>query len=227
VVNGPVRLAMFEGPIELLLYLVRENELAISDVPIAQLTDDYLTFLRQTEVVDMAAAADFLVMAALLVRLKVRYLLPRLQPEELATPLVTLEGILDQFRKYQRAAALLSRKEAERRQLFPRKGAAPCSRLAENEDLALLAVAFRRVLARLTPTLPIQLGPRPVRIEDKLAWLRQLLAEQHAIEFEQAVTGLTLTEVIVIFIAVLELVRLGEVRVRQDSQFGTIWLDTA
>ncbi|MEO0079681.1 MAG: segregation/condensation protein A [candidate division WOR-3 bacterium] len=220
-----VRLEIFEGPIELLLYLVRQKELDITAVPIGRLTEDYLSYLRSTSVIDMEAAADFLVMAAILVRLKVRYLLPRPAEEDLTTPTVTLEQIIDQFRKYQRVAQLLSAREKERRQMFPRRGETPRSRLAEGEDLVVLAAAFRRVVARLVPTLPLQFEPRRVRIEDKLAELRQLLAERQRVQFDEAVVGHSLAELIVTFIALLELVRLGEVRVEQESHFGAIWLE--
>jgi segregation and condensation protein A len=80
-----VRLDLFEGPVELLLYLVRKNELDVADVPVGRLTDDFLGAVRQAQELDMESASDFLIMAAVLLRLKTRALLPRSPEEDLAT----------------------------------------------------------------------------------------------------------------------------------------------
>ncbi|MEO0086329.1 MAG: segregation/condensation protein A [candidate division WOR-3 bacterium] len=217
-------LELFEGPVELLLYLVRKAELDVFDVPVARLTDDYLAFLRRAEALDMEAATDFMVMAAVLLRLKTRRLLPRSPDENLDTPAVTLEGILDDFRRYQHVAGLLAGREAERRLMYPRRGETPRSALADSGDMVLLAAAFKRVLSRLQPEKPATVEPRRIRVEDHIEALRRLTRERGTIAFDEAVTGSTLAEVIVMFIAVLELIRLGELSVRQEQEFGTIQL---
>lgn len=220
-----VRLEAFEGPVELLLYLVRKAELDVCDVPIGRLTDDYLAWIRGATELNMEAASDFVMMAAVLMRLKVRALLPRMKDEELDTPVVTLEQILDEFRQYRQAARLLSDKEAGMRQLWPRPGESLRAQAAESEDLLVLTAALKRVLARLEPPRKAEIAPPSVRLGDRIAALRRLLRERGGLDFEEAVTGDTLAEVIVTFIAVLELVRLGEVRVRQEAGFGTIRLE--
>jgi len=220
-----VRLDLFEGPVELLLYLVRKSELDVIDVPVGRLTDDFLVSVRQAHELDMESSSDFLIMAAVLLRLKARALLPRSPDEDLTTPTVSLEQILDEFRRYQQVARLLSDKESERRLLYPRAGESPRARLAESEDVVALTAAFKRVLAKLTPDRVAQIAPPKVRLEDKLADLRRLIRERKSVDFEEVVTGNTLSEVIVLFIAVLELVRLGELRVRQEAEFGTIRLE--
>jgi segregation and condensation protein A len=220
-----VRLDLFEGPVELLLYLVRKNELDVIDVPVGRLTDDFLSSVRQAHELDMESASDFLIMAAVLLRLKTRALLPRSPDEDLTTPTVSLEQILDEFRRYQQVARLLSDKESERRLLYPRAGESPRSRLAESEDVVALTAAFKRVLSKLTPERAAQIAPPKVRLEDKLADLRRIIRERKSVDFEDVVAGTTVSEVIVLFIAVLELVRLGELRVRQEAEFGTIRLE--
>lgn len=220
-----VLLEMFEGPVELLLYLVRKNELEVTDVPVARLTDDFLGHVRRSQELNMEVASDFLIMAAVLLRLKVRELLPRVKEEDLDTPTVTLEQILDEFRRYQQVARLLSEKETVRRQLFPRLGETPRARVADSEDVLALTAALKRVLSRLAPERIATIAPPKVRLEDKIAALRALVRERGSLAFEEAVTGSTVTEVIVMFIAVLELVRLGELRVRQDAEFGSIRLE--
>ncbi|MEO0067827.1 MAG: segregation/condensation protein A [candidate division WOR-3 bacterium] len=219
-----IRLDLFEGPVELLLYLVRKNELDVLDVPIARLTDDYLAYLRQGEPLNLDGALDFMVMAAVLMRLKVRALLPHQEDEDLSTPQISLEQILDSYRQFQEAARLLGKKEADQRLRFPRKGIQPPAQLAEGEDLALLTQAFSRILARLKTEPVVTITPQAVKIEDKIERLRFLLKEKGVVDFEVAVSGATLTELIVTFLALLELVRLGEVKVEQSEEFGPIRL---
>lgn len=220
-----VRLDLFEGPVELLLYLVRRNELDVGDVPIGRLTDDFLGFVRTAPELNMESAADFLVMSGILVRLKIRALLPRPREEELETPTVTLEQILDEFRRYQQAARLLSQREEERRRVWPRPGGSlPPAPAAESQELSTLTLAFRRLLARVRTEQLTEVAPLKVRFEDKLAELRALLRRRGRVDFESAVTGNSITELIVMFIAVLELVRIGEIRVAQQDQFASIEL---
>ncbi len=219
-----VRLEIFEGPVELLLYLVRKNELDIFDIPIARLTDAYLNILRADDRLNLDAASDFLVMAAVLLRLKVRALLPRPPAEDLSTPQISLEQILDAYRQFQRAARILREKEADQRQRFPRRGETPPTRLAESEDITLLTRAFARLLTRLKPSPQIPIEPRRIRIEDKITALRALLKEKTFVLFEEAVTGATIAELIVTFLALLELVQLGEIRVEQEDAFAPIRL---
>ncbi|MFO7676029.1 MAG: segregation/condensation protein A [bacterium] len=220
-----VRLDLFEGPVELLLYLVRKAELDIFDVPIGRLTDDFLAFVRSANDLNLESAADFLVMSGILVRLKMRALLPRPKEEELDTPTVTLEQILDEFRRYQEAARLLSKREDERRQLWPHPGGTlPPAPAAEGEELTALTAAFRRLLARVRTERVVEVAPAKVRFEDKLAELRGLLRRRGRLGFEEAVGRGSITELIVMFIAVLELVRLNEIKVVQQDQFGTIEL---
>jgi len=220
-----VRLELFEGPVELLLYLARKSELDIFDVPIGRLTDDFLGFVRASNRLNLEAAADFLVMAGVLLRLKMHRLLPVEKEEDLDTPTVTLEQILDEFRRYQEAARLLSDKEDERRQVFPRQATEPRARLSDAEDLSSLTAAFQRILSRIKPGPVVEVAPRKIRFETKLDELRQLIRREGSLGFEEALSADTVTEVIVMFIAVLELVRLGEINVTQDRQFGAIILE--
>ncbi|MGQ9707554.1 MAG: segregation and condensation protein A, partial [bacterium] len=173
---------------------------------------------------NLDGAADFLVMAAVLMRLKVRALLPSQPEEELATPQVSLEEILDSYRQFQQAARILAEREADQRLRFPRKGVPFITRLAEGEDLTLLTKAFSRLLTRLAPAPAVTITPQEIRIEDRIERLRILLKEQEVVNFEEAVTGATVTELIVTFLALLELVRLGEVQVEQKDEFGPIRL---
>lgn len=217
-----VRLEPFEGPLELLLYLVRKNELDVFDIPIARLTDDYLTLLRTANILNLDTASDFLVIAAVLLRLKARALLPRPPEEELSTPQVTLDQILESYRSFQEAARILARKENQQRQRFPRQGESPPPQPAESEDITLLARAFSRLLARLKPQFTVAIPPQRITVNDKLAHLRALLKEKECLTFEEAVGDATLLDLIITFLALLELVRLGEISIAQESAFTPI-----
>lgn len=220
-----VRLGIFEGPVELLLWLVRRNELDVFDVPIGRLTDDFLTFVRSARNLNLESVSDFLVMSGILVRLKMRALLPRPKEEDLATPTISLDQILDEFRRYQEAARGLAVRETERRRFYPRPGGTiPKAQAAEREELSVLTAAFRRLLERAKPDRVVEVAPRKIRFEDILADLRRLLRRKGRVAFEDALKGGTITELVVMFIAVLELVRLNEITIAQEEQFGTIAL---
>ncbi|OYD15516.1 hypothetical protein CH330_05445 [candidate division WOR-3 bacterium JGI_Cruoil_03_51_56] len=216
---------MFEGPIELLLYLVRKNELDVFDVPIGRLTDDYLDFVRSTIRLDLVSAADFLVLAGILVRLKMRRLLPSHKAEELETPTTTLEQILDEFRKYQRAAKVLCEREMERRRVFPRPGTAPRSWPSGQLDLSILTDAFRHLIRMRKPDNVVRLVPRKIHFQEKLEQLRQFIRTRGTVRFNEALSSNSIAELIVMFIALLELVRLGEVCISQRKQFDPITLE--
>ncbi|MEO0082408.1 MAG: segregation/condensation protein A [candidate division WOR-3 bacterium] len=220
-----VRLELFEGPVELLLYLVRKNELDVLDIPVGRLTDDFLGFVRAAVDLNLEAAADFLVMAGVLLRLKMRRLLPPKAEEDLSTPTVTLDQILDEFRRYQQAARVLSEKEQERRLMFPRPLVVLRDEAATQEEIMVLTLAFRRLLARLKPDRLVEVAPVRIRFEDKLAELRAFLHDRTKADFEEALASNTITELIIMFICVLELVRLGEIRIFQEEQFGRITLE--
>jgi segregation and condensation protein A len=219
-----VQLELFEGPIELLLYLVRKNELDIFDIPIGRLTDDYLTYLQQLPKINIEHAADFIVMAVILIRLKMRLLLPSAEAEPVEEVAISLEQILEEFRKYQKAAQLLSGLEEKRYNLFPRSGEEVYD-FEGGGDLFALIQTFNAVLEKLAPKESLKIEPRKIRIEEKLDFLRALILEKKEIVFLDVVKDCTeIDEVISIFLAALELIRLGEISVKQDQEFGTIKL---
>jgi len=219
-----VQLELFEGPIELLLYLVRKNELDIFDIPIGRLTDHYLTYLQQLPKINIEQAADFIVMAVILVRLKMRSLLPSAEAEPVEEAAISLEQILEEFRKYQKAAQLLSGLEEKRYNLFPRSGEEIYD-LEGSGDLFALTQTFNDVLAKLAPKESLKIEPRKIRIEEKLEFLRSLIYEKKQIDFVEVIKDcIDVGEVIAIFFATLELIRLGEITVKQDQEFGTIKL---
>ena len=220
-----VQLETFEGPVELLLYLVREQELNIEEIPIARITDQYLSYIRSLPQISIEHAAEFLLMAVVLIRLKMRSLLPRPAPEDLETgALVSMDEIVAEFQRYREAANLLAQKEEERRQVFPRAGAAPRD-YAGAGDVMLLTETLRTIISRAESDDDWVVERVQLRIENALQMLRGVLIERPALDFVQYLSQLPrLTEVIITFLAALELARLGEVRISQDWETGAIML---
>lgn len=219
-----VQLEIFEGPVELLLYLVRKNELDVLDIPIARLTDDYLTYLRQLVKINIEHASDFILMASILIRLKMRSLLPSAQAEPKEEAPISLEQIIEEFKKYQKAAQFLSSLEAKRHNLFPRPGEQFYDYEGSGDIFALTQV-FNEVLAKIAPKGSLKIEPRKIRIEEKIEFLRSVLTEKKEIDFIEVIKDcIEIGEVIALFFATLELIRLGEITVKQDYEFGTIRL---
>jgi segregation and condensation protein A len=220
-----VKTETFSGPIELLLYLVRKNEVDVFDIPLAKITDDYLNYLHQVQNLNIEISSDFLLMAVVLMRLKVWRLLPSTQEEEVHEP-VSLEDIISEFKKYAGVAGFLGDLETKRSHLFPRRGQIVEELPDAAGDIYVLVSAFQKVLEKNIPKASLEIAVPEIKLEDKLDELRRLFAEKVKIGFNDiAEQARTITEIIIMFIALLELIRLGEIRVRQIVEFGEIILE--
>ncbi|MEO0107977.1 MAG: ScpA family protein [candidate division WOR-3 bacterium] len=220
-----VQLEQFEGPMELLLFLFREQELDITEVPIAQITDEYLRHLQASPRLNIEQAAEFLLMAVVLIRLKMRSLLPRPLPETLETgATVTMDEIAAEFQRYRQAAGLLEDMAERQRSLFPRAGrAAPADE--PEADVQLLTQAFQAIIARLANKEDWTIEPVQLHIEEAIGMLRALLARGAVVDLLSYLRQLpSIKEIIITFLAALELARLGELRVTQDPVTETIRL---
>lgn len=230
----PVKLDNFEGPLDLLLHLIRKNEVSIHDIPIALITAQYLETIGLMQELNLDVAGEFLVMAATLIHIKSKLLLPR--PETAATvegesedPRDALVRRLLEHQKFKAAAGLLH----EREQLRAAQWVRPDGRVAEiagddyepelEVDLFSLITAFQAVVqrARLRPKvlLPGEQLPIEVRIEQLLA----RLSETQACGFEELFGDIQdRSGLVVTFLALLEMIRLKLVRVFQSGSFGPI-----
>ncbi|MCS6949362.1 MAG: segregation/condensation protein A [bacterium] len=232
-----LHLPVFEGPLDLLLHLVRENKVSLTDIPIALITDQYLQYLRLMEELDLEIASEFLVMAATLLEMKSRMLLPRPprsdDGEEEDDPRAELVARLVEYQQYKALVETLQTWEAERRRWFFRSPDAPLPDyelpipLGELTPQHLLR-ALERLLAEAVDTLPpAVLIPRKklsLRLKIVEVW-RRLRAAQGGLRFEDLLeTPFTRWEVLLTFLAVLELMRQGRVTAKQETPFGQILL---
>jgi segregation and condensation protein A len=230
----PIKLSNFEGPLDLLLHLIRKHELDIHDIPIALITAQYLHAIALMQELDLDVAGEFLVMAATLIHIKSKMLLPR--PEtaagvegEVEDPRDALVRRLLEHQKFKAAAGLLH----EREQLRAAQWLRPDGRVAElagdeyepelEVDLFSLMNAFQAVVDRLKQRPKVLLPPEEIPVELRIAQLLARLSETDAMGFEDLFSDVAeRSGLIVTFLALLEMIRLKLVRVFQSGSFGPI-----
>lgn len=227
-----VRLERFEGPLDLLLFLIKKEEINIYDIPIAQITQQYLDYIRMMEFLNLELAGEFLVVAATLMRIKARMLLPRQEDEldEEDDPRRELVQQLLEYQKFKQAATELEAMEYQRRLLFTRPEPPEPEGLPELErtyGLFDLIAAFRAVLERAEVRY-MEVRAEEISIEEKIELLRRRVEEAEVIAFGDLFeVGSSRAELIVTFLALLEILRLGVATVRQTKAFGEIWIHRA
>jgi segregation and condensation protein A len=230
----PVKLQGFEGPLDLLLHLIKKNEVSIHDIPIALITAQYLEAIELIEELNLDVAGDFLVLAATLIHIKSRMLLPR--PETAAgdesleeDPRDALVRRLLEHQKFKAAASLLH----EREQLRAAQWLRPDGRIAEiagepferelEVDLFSLLTAFQAVVQRAKHRPKVLLPPEQIPVEVRIEQLLARLSETEACGFEELFADVhSRSGLIVTFLALLEMIRLKLVRVFQAGSFGQI-----
>ena len=227
-----VRLDQFTGPLDLLIHLIKKNEVNVYDIPIAVITAQYLAYLGMMEELDLDIAGEFIVMAATLIHIKSRMLLPRPDasqedPEE--DPRAVLVNRLLEYQKFKAAANLLHEREELRSAQWQR----PDQRVADiagdeyetevEVDLFSLMAAFKAVLDRAKQRPSVAIPGARVSIEERIAQLLARLSETEACGFEDLFEDAhTRQDLIVTFLALLEMIRTRVVRVFQAGMFGSI-----
>lgn len=224
-----VSLPVFQGPFDLLIYLVERDKLDIYDIAIADITRDYLESLKTIEF-DPELASDFIYMAAYLLELKSRSLLPRIGRIQLAEepdPRQELIMRLVEYKRFKELAAQLDAMEGGDNHLYVRSPSLPLgageSKILAPMSLDNLYSAFSRALAKARVEIH-QLPKRGIPLAEKVEELRLRLKRGPAC-FTELTTGLGLSGIVVVFLAVLELVRMGEAMVAQESVFSPIRIE--
>jgi segregation and condensation protein A len=228
----PVRLQNFEGPLDLLLHLIKKNELDIYDIPIALVTQQYLDYLDLMQELNLDVVGEFLVMAATLIHIKSRMLLPRPDPTQEDPEEDPREALVRRLLEHQRfkaAAELLHEREIQRSAQWARPdqrvtdlvGEAPEPEI--EVDLFSLMAAFRQVLDRVRQRPMVPLPVEQIPIETRIEQLLARLSETDACGFEDLFADVNSRGgMIVTFLALLEMIRLKLVRVFQSGAFGPI-----
>ncbi len=225
-----VKLERFEGPLDLLLHLIKRDEIDIYDIPIARITQQYLAYIELMRSLDLDVAGEFLVMAATLMRIKAKLLLPLPssgEEEDEGDPREELVLRLVEYRQFKEAAGTLKSRETERRLMYER-GMVPGEDEAGPLPLAPATLfdlldALNRVLARVPEPEVYQVRAETYDVEDKMSLIARTVAEEGFALFSTLLMRCgTRAEMIVTFVALLELVKIGQVAVVQDERFGDI-----
>lgn len=230
-----VKLQNFEGPLDLLLFLIKKNEVDIYDIPIAEITSQYLEYVEIIKLLDLESAGEFILLAATLIRIKARMLLPRPQideEEEIIDPRMELVSRLLEYRKFKELAFKLSDLEAEQSKVFTRGyyhevEQEPEGEVELNEDVTLFSLisAFKQVLDRMPKEAFHHVVDIQISLEEQIEYILNRLVNGKPITFFELVSHIRDRLIIVVtFIALLELIKRGELIARQSKSFGEIWI---
>jgi segregation and condensation protein A len=217
----------FDGPLDLLLHLIRQEQVNIYDIPVARIADEYLRYLQVMQELDIAVAGDFLVMAATLIELKTRMLLPRdpfAAPEEEEDPRKDLVDQLLEYQKYKAAAQMLWSRATVERAVFKR---AEIETDKNNPEVSVglfdLLKVFQEILARHKEEVLLEIEREEISMTEMLERLRNMVMSAGELNlrvfFERAQSR---RELVLAFLSVLELVRTTEIRLVQKETFGDI-----
>lgn len=228
-----VRLDSFEGPLDLLLYLIQSHELDISKVSISKITDQFVAYVRLMQELNFDTASEFLVMAAILLHMKSKALLPQEQKLDANGQLLenelTPEDLLRQLLEHQKflaAGQLLSERPKLGEEVFTRPNKRPpTERVWKEMNITSIALNYQNILIRARKRTQV-LKKETVSLTDKIIEFRHRLRLGEMTEFSKLLSATPdRTEVVVTFLASLELARLKKARVHQEKAFSEIYLE--
>ena len=221
-----VRLDIFEGPLDLLLYLIKKEHLNVYDIPIAKVVEQYLQFLELMKLLDINIASEYLVTAANLISIKSKMILPRQEEpqEEEEDPREELVRRLMEYEKFKEAAEFLRDKELERNRYFKR----PTIDFSTGEvyieaSIFDLISAFKSALKEIPKDIFFEVVKDEFTVEDKIHDLLHLLLIKEKVSLKELFSSAkNKLEIVVTFLAILELIKLEEIAAIQEELFGSI-----
>ncbi len=232
-----VKLENFEGPLDLLLFLIRKNEVDIYDIPIADITRQFLEYLEIIKILDLESAGDFIIMAATLIRIKVQMLLPKPQlaedEEEIVDPRLELVTKLLEYKRYKEVAHKLHEFEDKEWDLYPRnyfnldgEEQVP-EELTPSGDVNLFTLihAFKSILDKVPKETFHEIKDIEVTTEEQIEYIMELVNRLEQISFIELIAKLRNRIIMIVtFVALLELIKRSQVIVKQAIPFGEIWI---
>ncbi len=228
-----VKVPVFEGPLDLLLHLIKENKLDIYDIPISLITKQYLDYLELMTELNLEIASEFLVIAATLIYIKSRMLLPQdetIETSEQEDPRAGLVQRLLEYQAFKEASGELRKREEVWTNVFTRPPL-EIDKSAIEPELALFEVslfdlvgALNKILSKAPPE-EVRITKETLTVKDRISMIMDKLEGENTLRFDILFENDTRrVQIIVTFLALLEILRLGLGRVYQDGQFGTIWI---
>ena len=238
-----IKLPLFEGPFDLLLFFIQRDELEVNDIPIAKVTSDFLAYLRQMQELDVELASEFMVVAATLMRIKAKMLLPRpeldedgqeIDPrEELMQHLLEYKkykSVLEDFRQLEEAELGKEKRGNLQREILQMQAAYSTEMEMHNLDMYKLLKVYQQVINRAEKAAeqPVhQIVPYEYTIADQKIWLLEKLKLRSQMDFEALVeevgdrVGLIFT-----FLAILELAQWQELKLVLGEGFNNFWIES-
>jgi len=229
-----VRLEVFEGPLDLLLYLIKKDEVDIYDIPIGTITKQYMEYIHMMRIMDLDIAGEFIVMASTLMLIKSRMLLPEEEraeeEEEEEDPRWDLVRQLVEYKKFKDSAMHLHELEIARESVFVRGGEGvqmPPATDVMLSDVSLfdLMSAFNEALNRVEKENLREIFAEHFTVAEKIDEVRDMLVRKKRISVSGLFEGMrSRNEIVCTFLAVLELIRMAQAGIYQEKVFGEIWI---
>ena len=231
-----VELELFKGPLDLLLYLVRKEEISIREIQVAKITDQYLAYLEVMKDLNLDVAGEFLVMAAILMRLKARELLPQSEREKMEDDpdFIDREKLIKQIEEYERfkkIAEMLKDREDENFGVFYRPKPEMIEQTTDDflaqKDVEIydLILAFKRLMETAKSETVYYMEADQVTIDDRIEHVMALIAESKELPFTKLFEDDRRKLVMVVtFMAILELIKMGHITFKQSEFLGEIML---
>ena len=231
-----IQLEKFEGPLDLLLYFIRRDELDIYDIPISKITEDFIATINEWERLNMMIAGEFIVMASTLMRIKSRMMIPRIELDEdgdIIDPRTELMQQLIDYKRFRNAADILNNMANERSQYFVRKldlqmkddGDDNLEEFFKDVSLFDLAKFFKKVIDSKPLLSPFELNKEPIKLEHQKELILGYFDGDGKLSFNNLLSILkNRMEIIVTFLAILDLVKEGSCTIYQADAFSDIQL---
>lgn len=224
-----IKIGDFAGPLDLLLFLIRQEQANIFDIPIARITEKYLEYIRLMTRLDITVATDFLVMAATLIEIKSKMLLPRdprvAEDEEIEDPRQELVDRLLEYEKFKTAAGMLYERATIEQAVFPRGPVETDDNTEVDASVFDLLTIFQKIVARHIDEVKMEIEREEISLAEMLRTLKRRIFEDKEVSllkfFEEMHSK---RELVTAFIAVLEIVRTESVKLVQTKTFGDIIL---
>jgi segregation and condensation protein A len=221
---------IFEGPMDLLVHLIKKNELDIYDIPIALVTEQYLQYMEWMRAMNIDLAGDFIVLASTLTQIKSRMLLPASSEEEEDDPRQEIIKPLVEYLQMKSAAEQLSERHLLGEETFVRR--TDRQEFIDGEEAAYIKVglfelidAFQTILAKIPDDLQMEFTPDKISVKEKITQITDILEAKGSVTFDQLFSERPdKNEVIVTFLAILEMVKLALIRIAQHAQTGVMRL---
>jgi segregation and condensation protein A len=230
-----IKLDNFEGPLDLLLFFIHRDQINIYDIPISSITQEFLDYIQLLKSMNIELAGDFILMAALLMKLKAKMLLPveSNNEDEFDDPRTDLVQRLLEYQRFKEASNSLSNIHQEHSYHHPKGIRQPVGTTAENPSefvkhitLVDLLKVYKNIIDRLPTHTPYSVNHEEIHLEDQLSFIRKKISKCKKILFSEIIKTLTSRlQIIVTFMALLEMLRIGELKLFQKEPFSDIMLE--